>query len=103
MLIHHLTSSGIIDTFSKSLFSYPPGESWATYYLPSFQPVFQPVFQDVNLEVEANALCGGDVFCLFDIAATGDTDLGLSTLRTSQEIEKLEELSLPSNCFIASI
>ena len=95
----YISFPGIIDTFSESLLSYPPGESWATYYFPTFQPVFQPVFQDADLETEANRLCGDDVFCLFDIAATGNTDLGLSTLRTSQEIEKLEELSLPSNSY----
>ena len=88
---------GIIDSFVRSLFSYPSGESWATYYFPFFRPVFQPVFQDPDLEMQAETLCRGDTFCLFDIAATGNTELGLSTLRTSQEIEELEKLSLPSN------
>ena len=91
---------GIIDSLTGSLFSYPSGESWETYYFPSFRPVFQPVFQDPDLEMEAETLCRGDTFCLFDIAATGNTELGLSTLRTSQEIEELEKLSLPSNSCI---
>ena len=59
--------------------------------------MLEPVFQDADLEAEANMLCGEDEFCLFDIAATGRTELGLSTLRTSQEIVQLETLSLPSN------
>ena len=54
------------------------------------------MFQDADLEMEANTLCEDDIFCLFDIAATGNTELGLSTLHTSQEIAELERLSLPS-------
>ena len=92
----NFASSGIIDSFTRSLFSYPPGESWATYYFPSFRPAFQPEFSDPDLEMEAHGLCGDDKFCLFDIAATGNTEIGLSTLHTSQEIEELEELYLPS-------
>ena len=46
--------------------------------------------------MEAHGICGDDEYCLFDIAATGNTEIGLSTLRTSQEIEELEELYLPS-------
>ena len=78
------------------MFSYQPGESWATYYDPYFEPKFQPVFGNVDLELEATRLCGDHKFCLFDVAATGNIDLGLSTLQTSQEIEELERLSLPS-------
>ena len=88
--------AGIIDTPRGSLFSYPPDESWATYYSPFFLPVFQPEFQDADLEMEANRLCGDDIFCLFDVAATGNIELGLSTLHTSQEIAEQERLSLPS-------
>ena len=78
------------------MFSYPPGKSWATYYSPLFLPVFQPEFQDADLEMEADRLCGDDIFCLFDVAATGNIEIGLSTLRSSQEIAELERLSLPS-------
>ena len=78
------------------MFSYQPGESWATYYDPYFEPEFKPVFGNADLELEATRLCGDDKFCLFDIVATGSIDLGLSTLQTSQEIEELEQLSLPS-------
>ena len=88
--------SGIINSPRGSLFTYLNGTTWATYYDPSFLPVLEPEFQDTDLEMEANRLCGGDIFCLFDIAATGNTELGLSTLHTSQDIERLEELSLPS-------
>ena len=92
--------SGIIDSPRQSLFSYLNGKTWATYYDPLFQPAFEPEFQDTDLEMEANRLCGDDIFCLFDIAATGNTELGLSTLHTSQEIERLEKLSLPSEYII---
>jgi deleted-in-malignant-brain-tumors protein 1 len=95
---YHFGLTWIIDTPRGSLFSYPPDETWEIYYSPSFQPVFQPQFEDVETEMEANTLCGDDIFCLFDIAATGNTELGLSTLRTSQEIAELEKLSLPIIC-----
>ena len=78
------------------MFFYQPEESWATYYDPYFEAEFQPVFGSPVLEIEATRLCGDDRFCLFDIAATGNIEIGLSTLKTSEEIEKLAMLSLPS-------
>ena len=85
------------------MFSYQPGESWATYYDPYFEPQFQPVFGNADLEMEATRLCGDDRFCLFDVAATGSIELGQSTLQTSQEIEELEQLSVPSECIYTCI
>ena len=41
--------------------------------------------------------CGEDVFCLFDVAATGRMDIGLSTLNGSQNFEELVNLSYPGN------
>lgn len=40
-------------------------------------------------------ICGNDQFCLFDIAATGRTDVGLSTLEGSQNFEMILQLSIP--------
>ena len=39
--------------------------------------------------------CGGDVFCLYDVATTGRMDIGLSTLNGSQDFDELVKLSYP--------
>ena len=90
-----LYTAGIIDTPVESLFTYQPGESWATYYNPYFVPIYLTQFSDPDLAAQANELCGTDPFCLFDIAATGRVDIGLSTLQGSQEFEQIVQLSLP--------
>ena len=53
------------------------------------------MFDSPNLEDQASELCGGDTFCLYDIAATGRVEIGLSTLQGSQEFESILELSIP--------
>ena len=78
------------------MFVYQPEESWATYYDPLFQPSFKPEFQNPELEMEAVEICGEDMFCLFDIAATGNSEIGLSTLHTSQRLEEFILLTAPS-------
>ena len=87
---------GIVDSAGDSLFSYRDGESWENFRDPSFTPVYQPVFSDPDLEAQATTLCGNDAFCLFDVAATGRMDIGLSTLSGSQNVELVIQLSLPS-------
>ena len=87
--------AGITDDPAESLFTYKPGESWATFYDPFFTPTYEPVFSDPVLETEANTICGDDQFCLFDIAATGRIEVGLSTLEGSQNYEMIVNLSRP--------
>ena len=87
------SASGIIDDSSESLFTYKNGEIWATYYSPSFIPVYNASFKDADLEAKAREVCGNDIFCLFDIAATGKVELGMSTLQGSQDFERIVELS----------
>ena len=41
------------------------------------------------------AICGNDSFCLFDIAATGNMDIGLSTLDGSLNYETIVEMADP--------
>ena len=89
------TFAGIIDDPADSLFTYTPGENWATFYSPDFVPIYTTAFSDPELEAEANALCEGDPFCLFDVAATRRTDIGLSTLLGSQEFDRIVNLSIP--------
>ena len=93
-LLH--THTGIIDTPRDSLFTYQPGENWATYYDPFFSPIFVPNISDPILKQEADSICGGNFFCLFDIAATGRTDIGLSTLVGSEEYDEILEQQIPS-------
>ncbi len=88
-------STGLIDSPSKSLFSYQPGDNWANYYDPYFVPYFTPVFTNPILEMQANEFCEGDEFCLYDIAATGNVDIGLATLQESQRYEEIIKFSLP--------
>ena len=47
------------------------------------------------MQMQALEACGGDSFCLFDIAATGRMEVGLSTLAASQELEEIIEVSRP--------
>ena len=85
--------TGIIDNETDSLFSYNNGESWATFYRPDYQPLFSLVFASPELEAEAREVCQNDTFCLYDIAATGRVELGMTTLRRNQEFEEIAELS----------
>lgn len=87
--------AGIIDTPSNSLFTYQPGENWATYYDPFFIPIYTAAFSDPELESQANDLCGNNQQCLFDVAATGLVELGLSTLARGQEFEEILRLQIP--------
>ena len=78
-----------------SLFNYQPGETWENFYDPFFEPTYQPTFANPELEAMAYELCGNDTFCLFDVAATGDMDIGLSTLEGGREIQEITELQIP--------
>ena len=80
------------------MFYYRSEESWATFYDPHHGPVFKPEFANPELEMAAMELCKDDPFCLFDVAATSNLDLGLTTLQSSQLIEDIASLSVPSKC-----
>ena len=57
--------------------------------------MFGPAFTSPELEEKAKKLCKNDSFCLYDIAATGRVELGMTTLRGSEDFEELVELSAP--------
>lgn len=86
---------GIIDSPLNSLFTYRPGESWVTFYDPYFVPVYIPVFSSAELERQANSLCGDDVQCLFDVAATGLVEIGQVALESGREFEEILQLQIP--------
>ena len=89
--------SGIIAESEDSLFTYTEPESWSTYYQPNFVPSFEPVFSGPLLEQQANSICGGDAFCLYDIAATGRTEIGVATFQGNVELERIINISLPGD------
>ena len=86
---------GIINSTEESLFTYNEEESWSTFYQPDFVPFFEPTFSSSVLEQQANAVCGDDIFCQYDIAATGRTDIGQATLESNMELERIINISLP--------
>ena len=47
------------------------------------------------MEQQANALCGTDTECLFDVAATGRVDIGEAAVEIGREIEEILELQIP--------
>ena len=57
--------------------------------------MFEPTFASIEVEQQAREMCKNDSFCLFDIAATGRVDIGLSTLAGSIGFERIVELSAP--------
>ena len=89
-----LLSTGIIDSANDSLFFYD-GSSFDDLYDPLFTPVFEVVFSHPGLQGVAEEMCHGDVYCLFDIAATGDTAIGLTTLTGVQDLDEMIEESRP--------
>ena len=89
---------GIINSTEESLFTYNDEESWSTFYQPDFIPFFEPTFSSSVLEQQANAVCGDDIFCQYDIAATGRTDIGQATLESNMELERIINISLPGTC-----
>lgn len=81
-------------TQNTSLFVYDPGEGAGTYSNASFVPIFldeNMTFASDALRQEAEAVCQGDVNCLFDIASTGDTSVGKSTKQLAVQLEKESE------------
>ena len=86
-----------MDSARKSLFYYQPEESWDTFYDPYFVPLYQPNFNNPELEAQAKEICGEDKFCLFDIATTGNVDVGIATRESSKLIEEIYSFSIPGN------
>ena len=95
-IIYYTTNfPGIISNEDDSLFFYNDVQNWFTFYRPHYTPLFGAVFTSPELEEKAKKLCKNDSFCLYDIAATGRVELGMTTLRGSEDFEELVELSAP--------
>ncbi len=85
----------MIDNQSESLFTYENSNSFLAFYDPSFVPVFSPTFSDPLLKQEAMEICMGDLSCLFDIAVTGNKEIGRDTLE--QQLMIKERIRLASS------
>lgn len=57
--------------------------------------MFEIEFDDPNLEETALEICGDDQFCLYDIAATQNISIGLTTLIGSETFDLIVNLSAP--------
>ena len=79
------------NSINQTMFTYNEriGQSWDSLYEPNYRPLFS---NDPSLE----SVCGNDTFCMFDVASTGCTDIGLSTLNAGRDYEEILELLLPS-------
>lgn len=77
-------------------------EKTGAYYKPDFVPFFEPVFSDPLLEEQANSICGDDSFCRYDIAATGRTDIGISTFEANLELERIINNTRPGTHLVDS-
>ena len=91
-MLFSLALAGIIADPAQSLFTYGADGSWGTFYRPDYRPAFGVEFSDPELEEEARAACGDDDLCLFDIAATGDVNIGAATRESGEEQETITEL-----------
>jgi deleted-in-malignant-brain-tumors protein 1 len=88
----------IIQDQASSILTYNDNANWTDFYDPSFIPSFEPVFFNSNLENEAREICDGDKDCLFDIAATGDKNIGRAVKNVNELVERMSELSHPPVC-----
>ncbi|XP_068679238.1 mucin-like protein isoform X1 [Montipora foliosa] len=66
---------------SQSLFIYGQNESINTFARPDFVPMFADniTWQNDSLRLAAEAQCGEDHDCLFDVASTNDLSVGVLT------------------------
>ena len=89
-------SPGIVNSSEDSMFYYKDNKGWNDFYDYGFMPEFSPTFDDPELEEQAKELCGDVSACLFDVAATGRLDIGMSALSAKEDQKIVQELSVPS-------
>lgn len=94
---HFMHFSGVISNASESNFAYnAPRSSWRAFLDLNFRPMFKTLFTDSLLEQKAKMVCGDDAPCLFDVAATGNVEIGTSTRKGMEELERIIQLTRPS-------
>ena len=75
---------------TDTLFYYFVPESYYTKNPSGFTPAFEVNFTDSALEAKAQAICKGDMACLFDIASTGNEAVGAATLNVNVKNVEIE-------------
>ncbi len=93
-----LSVLGIVDNPQQSLFTYGLNGDFDSYFDLNFVPAFEPVFTDPELEQQAQSICGNNKLCIFDIAATGDVNIGSSTMKSVEVQAMLREQFVQSKC-----
>ena len=63
------------------MFTYAQNENVATFSKPHFEPMFADniTWHNDSLRLAAEAQCGDDYECLFDVASTNDLSVGSVT------------------------
>ena len=79
---------------NETLFTYNQqiDQSWVSFYDPNFQPVFT-----VTANENQRMFCRSNSFCLYDIAVTGSMEIATSTLESSNQYDKIVQLSYPGD------
>jgi hypothetical protein len=88
----------IVNEPRESLFTYQSKGGWDTFHKPKFVPLFDIVFPDNATETEAHEVCESDQYCLYDIAATGIIDIGISTKDTQTSQSNISQYFTPIIC-----
>ena len=72
----------------QSLFTYGENESVDTFARPDFLPMFSDniSWSDNSVRLAAEAQCGNDYECLFDVASTNDLSVGIATKDISAQL-----------------
>jgi len=65
------------------------GEGVDTYKNTSYVPLFadELTFYNDTLEAKAREICGSNLACLFDAAATKDASVGEASLKSSENFD----------------
>ncbi len=88
-----------MDSPAESLFTYGVNGDWDFYNDVNYIPAFVPMFADPELEERAIDVCGDNKLCIFDIAATGDVNIGSSTVESVEVQAVLKKQFVQSNNF----
>ena len=70
------------------MFTYGENESVDTFARPDFVPMFSDniTWSDNSVRLAAEAQCGNDYECLFDVASTNDLSVGIVTKDTVAQL-----------------
>ena len=73
-------------TASNTLFTYKDGESSEDYQNLEFEPIFMEDVNSTKLE-EAQATCGSDFACVYDLIATNDEKFAKYSKASNREAD----------------